>query len=701
MEIKEQKSSCRRIIVIDDNESIHTDFAKILLSKDDNGLSDLETELFHIDSRKKGHPVKFDVDFAFQGQQGLEMLRCAIEQGAPYEMAFVDMRMPPGWDGLVTIEHLWKTDPSLQIVICTAYTDYSWDEIIGRLGQTDQLFILKKPFDTTEVYQLAAALTEKCRLEKKTQSKLDDLQEMVESQTAELLEATRAKKAFLANMNHEMRTPLNGIIGFTDLLLDSESNKDPQRFLSRIKQCSDVLLSLVNEIFDVVKIEADNMVLDKIPFDLENTVYDCCEIIRGRIGNKKLEILVDLWDTYPLLEGDPKRLLQVLISLVGNAEKYTEEGVIVTSIKKIEEDEIFVSLEIIIEDTGIGISEEQQKFIFDSLRQGDDSSTRKYSGTGLGLSISQRLIQLMGGELTVESSIGKGAKFSFQLKFPKCIAGQSDQQNLSLKDVIRSKMCLIVEKESTACGIIEKLLNRLGVRTITSQKIEDIATLCVQYQDIGPILVNFSDTISLDQGWILDLRGKVPERDLIIVAIDGKGDREVIQQIKLANFDEYILKPVRRQLLISKLNDLYSKIEGTETENFQPKCTPEMPNFESKKILIVEDNPVTKSLAVSVLKQLGHDTQTADDGKSAIEKVKAEKFDIIFMDIELPKMNGPEATSEIRKLGMKTPIVAMTARAINDGYVECLSVGMNDYLTKPIKKSLMRNMIEKYCKESI
>ncbi len=428
----------RRILIVDDAAAIHKDFYAVLggMAEVNTALNDSKAAILGFDSPKEVR-CSFELTSAHQGREALELVEKSLETDSQFAMAFVDVRMPPGWDGVETLERIWAVDPTIQAVICTAFSDYSWDDMIDRFGNTDRLLILRKPFDNMEVRQLATALTRKWQLEKDARSQMEHLSDLVADRTREITrardellvlnsqlesardaaeDANRAKSAFLANMSHEIRTPMTAILGYADVLLsDGDINLAPQdrvQAIDTIRRNGAHLLQLINDLLDISKIEANKMTVESMscsPIELTTEVMSLMNV-RAKEAGLTLSTRID-GKIPELIHSDPTRIRQILVNLIGNAIKFTDSGEIEIVLRYRQPDDQTAQFEFAVVDSGIGMTDEQVSKLFKPFTQADVSTTRKYGGTGLGLSISRHLANGLGGDIKVASQPGQGSEF--------------------------------------------------------------------------------------------------------------------------------------------------------------------------------------------------------------------------------------------------------------------------------------------------
>ena len=582
-----------RVLVIDDQESIHEDFRKIVENERDDSDINAEAAALFGDAIASNEPSdKFEVDSANQGEQGLALVEQSLRENRPYPLAFVDVRMPPGWDGVETIQRMWQVDPKILVVLCTAYSDHTWEDIVARLGRTDHLLILKKPFDNIEVRQLVLALTKRWHLARQAEMTLDLLEQKVSERTHEVEnrsraleeatnelettneqlaaarvaaeEANRAKTDFLANMSHEIRTPMTAIIGYAELLRDeiigAELPGAPVEFVDAILDNTQHLLGLLNDILDLTKIESGQLEIERLRCNPWAVVHEVATMMRAPAKAKGLTLSIEHIGPMPeTIETDPLRLRQILANLIGNAIKFTQSGGVHVAVQLLCDNPDRPTLSLEVADTGIGMSEETAHKLFDRFRQADSSTTRKYGGTGLGLAISKRLAALLGGNIVVQSTPGQGSRFT--------VTVQTGSPN--------------------------------HVKLVDNPRIEP-------------------------------------------------------------NAERPHQKP--------------KKIASGE------------------RILLAEDSVDNQRIIALILSNAGFEVSIAENGQIACDKGLAalnegKPYDMILMDMQMPLMDGCEATRQLRAGGYTSPIVALTASATVDDRRKCLDAGCDFYISKPINRA--------------
>lgn len=502
-------------------------------------------------------------------------------------------------------------------------------------------------------------------------------------------ESARIKSEFMAVMSHEMRTPLNAVTGFTDILLDESLSAEQREMLNTIKRSSDSLLDVINDVLDLSKLEAGAIEVEEIEFNLEDVAYDAADIARSKVSTQKVEINVDMCNIYSRLVGDSTKIRQVLINLMGNAIKFTEEGEVLLKVENLLEDEDYIHLEIKVKDTGIGMTEAQCKKIFKPFQQADSSTTRKYGGTGLGLSISKGMVEAMGGQLLVKSKEGQGTEFYFELKFKKA----PKIKGISTKKIKGSGKTLIIDDNENARKVLRYNLEKMGLN------VEDYSS----YDEAAPKIAGRKFDIAFID---LMMPGKDGFEVLKLLKEAALAKKYIAQtamvrpqlqgRIKESIFDTYLSKPVRPETLgrvVSEIFDLKEDLLPQQKES----------EFEGVvlNILVAEDNPINQTLIKKILGKMGHNVVIAENGKVAIEKLEEATFDILFMDMLMPIMDGIEATKEIRKKEEfdNLPIIAMTANAMSEFKTTCLEAGMNDFVSKPVRREKLWEIFNEFCYE--
>lgn len=729
----------KRVLVVDDNPAIHEDIYRCLTTSStikDSETQELERELFGDSTTSEDQTdlptlgIDYDIDSAYQGEEAIKMIDQAAESGSPYTLVFMDVRMPPGLDGIQTITKIWEKHPKTEIIICTAHSDYSWDDILDRFGPTDNLLFMKKPFDTVAIKQAALSLTTKWDISRKSEAHIRELESQVENRAKELqaimahLETVKkeslaidiARNKSLSTFKLEIKNPLNGILGITELLLDTNLDEDQEDYARTIKRSSDNLMTLINEILDFTKIEEGLEKTERIQFDLKNNLENVIQLISGKTVEKGLEIaLLYASDVPDWLTGDPLRIRQILLNLMNNVISRTSSGTIILEVKREDTDQkngnshpdnATLSVRFTISSTGDTIAPIDQAELTNSSQDSPELDSGLPHPAD-NITISKRLVASLNGNLWVDQTDPSISSIHFS-------AGLGQIQDyvrpqLRLPDNINGIKCLILCDYPTGRKVLSLYLKHWGAiseeATSISQAVEKINAAFEINQPYTIIIVDLknSEYQKLEEIALkiskMNISKQLGSPKMICMTGDSKrGDAAKMEEI---GYSAYLTKPIKQSQLLKTILLFNSVVQETDVfkqSNIINKYKVDEMIPDHTTVLVIDDDiDRQRDIATNLLKYKIF-CDVSHENRVRFDAVKRKQYSLILIRAEQLNQKGIETINHIRsdQATAALPIIAMTDTVNENTRKNILALGLNDYIAWPLDQNEVVSVLGRF-----